>query len=468
MTYKAITYAISFIAIMIILTVAKASAQTNNQNDVNTDSLMVRKIYDEGLVHGESYKNLQYVATKIGARLSGSEQELQAIQWATKMLKEIGLDSVYLQKVVVPHWVRGAAEEARIHSSNSIIKLDVLALGGSIGTNGTLKAKVVEVRSWKELAQLKDSDIKGKIVFFNVALDPREIEVFKAYLAVIEYRASGAKEAARWGGAGALIRSLTLSQDDYPHTGTMSYDEKIPKVPAAALSTNSADKLSDLLKKDPELMVELKMNCETLPERVSYNVIGELHGGKYPDEIITVGGHLDSWDIGQGASDNASGMVQSIEAIRLVKTVLVRPERTVRVILYCNEEHGSRGGAMYAAQSKLAGEKNIAAIESDGGGFMPNGFRIDATQPAKNNIWKWSGIFKPYRVSEFVEGQWGVDISHMKHQTQALITLNCDDQRFFDIHHTAADTFEKMSPREIALGSAALASMLALISQHGL
>ncbi|RYU80512.1 M28 family peptidase [Hymenobacter persicinus] len=434
-----------------------------------TDSVNIRKIYDEALLRGQSYDNLRQLTSQIGARLSGSPQAQQAVDWGKVPMEKLGLDRVYLQEVMVPHWVRGAKEKAEIKPAKGKgVALNVCALGGSVGTGGKLRAGVVEVKSWAELAALPDSKVKGKFVFFNRPMNPTYIETGRAYGEAGDQRRNGAVEAAKRGAVGALVRSLSLAHDDFPHTGMMRYDEKVTKLPAAALSTNGADELSQLLKADPGLTLELEMNCQSLPEVKSYNVVGEVRGSKHPDEIIVVGGHLDSWDLGQGAHDDGTGCVQSMEVLRLLKATGLRPERTVRAVLFMNEENGVRGGEQYAALAKAAGEKHLAAMESDGGGFTPRGFNIEAPEATVRKMQQWQPLFEPYFSGLFVAGHSGTDIGPLKDQAKALVGYDCDSQRYFDIHHTAADTFDKVNRRELELGGASMASLVYLLSKYGL
>ncbi|MFD2784478.1 M28 family peptidase [Hymenobacter rubripertinctus] len=439
------------------------------QAQTKADSVAIRRIYDEALAHGESYENLRYLTGQIGARLSGSAQAGQAVQWGQTTMEKIGLDRVYLQEVMVPHWVRGTREKAQIKGDKGKgLALSVCALGGSVGTSGKLQARVIEVQSLAELAALPADKVKGRFVFFNRPMNPLYIETGQAYGEAGDQRRSGAAAAARRGAVGALVRSLTLAHDDFPHTGAMRYEDGVPQVPAAALSTNGADKLSQLLKADPGLTVELEMSCQTLPDVKSYNVVGEIRGSKYPEEIITVGGHLDSWDLGQGAHDDGTGCTQSMEVLRLLKATGLRPERTVRAVLFMNEENGVRGGNQYAALAKAANEKHLAAMESDGGGFTPRGFNIEAEPATVRKIQGWQPLFVPYNSTEFAVGHAGTDVEPLKGQVKALIGFDCDSQRYFDIHHTAADTFDKVNRRELELGGASMAALIYLISKYGL
>lgn len=439
------------------------------QQDLSSDSLMIRKIYDNALTGGRVGPNLYHLTSKIGSRISGSANAQKAVKWGKKKMEEIAIDRVYLQEVTVPHWIRGKKEQSFfISKSRKKIPMYVCALGGSIGTDGMLKAQVIEVNSWTELAALKDEDVKGKFVFFNRAMDPKEVETFKEYLAVVDQRTRGAIEAGKRGGVGALVRSMTLAIDEFPHTGATSYDPHIRKIPAAALSTKSADLLSQELKHTPNLIYGLKMNCVQLPDVKSYNVIGEIKGSVYPDEYITVGGHIDTWDLSEGASDDGTGFVQTLEVLRLIKNQDKKPERSIRAILYMNEESGAHGALRYAQEAKLAEETHIAVMESDAGGFTPRGFRVEGSPEVNEKIKAWKLLFIPYKVAELHSGHRGVDLVPMKEHAKALISLDCDDQRLFDIHHSALDTYDKINIREVELGAAAMASLISLISKYGL
>ncbi|OON70061.1 M28 family peptidase [Hymenobacter sp. CRA2] len=453
-----------------LLLAAALAAPAHAQTAAKTDSLNLRKIYDEALLRGQSYDNLRYLCQNIGPRLSGSPQAEQAVQWGKQTMEKLGFDRVYLQEVMVPHWVRGAKEKGSFKAPKGKAQnVALCALGGSVGTSGKLKAQVVEVRSWDELAKLPDAQVKGKFVFFNRPFDDKLIEPGGAYSGAVDQRGRGPVEAAKRGAVGALVRSMTSAKDDNPHTGTTRYDDKVTKIPAAALSTLAADRLSAELKQNPAVEFELEMACQTLPDVKSYNVVGEVKGSKYPNEIITVGGHLDSWDLAQGAHDDGTGCVQSMEALRLLLATGLRPERTVRAVLFINEENGNRGGIKYAELAKAAGEKHVAAIESDGGGFTPRGFGVEAASPATvAKVQQWAPLLAPYHAGDIAAGHGGTDIGPLKGQATALIGYDCDSQRYFDIHHTAADTFDKVHRRELELGGAGMASLIYLLSKYGL
>ena len=467
---------------VLVLSTSAAQAQARSKSRASaapaaaaksdrTDSLALRKIFDEALLRGESYDNLRYLTGTIGARLSGSPQAQMAVEWGKATMEKAGFDRVYLQEVMVPHWVRGSKERGEIiGNKDKGIRVPVCALGGSVSTGGKLKAGVVEVRSFDELKALPDAAVKGKFVFYNRPFDDALIEPGQAYGRAGDQRRSGAIEAARRGAVGALVRSLTSARDDNPHTGTMAYDAAVPKVPGAALSTNAADQLSQLLKANPDLQFELEMECITLPEEKSYNVVGEIKGSKFPQEIITVGGHLDSWDLAQGAHDDGTGCVQSMEALRLLRAAGFRPERTVRAVLFMNEENGTRGGNEYARLAAQNKEIHLAAIESDGGGFTPRGFNVEADPATISKMARWAPLLKPYHAADITVGHSGTDIEPLQAAVhpKALIGYDCDSQRYFDIHHTAADTFDNVNRRDLELGGASMAALIYLLSKYGL
>ena len=449
--------------IVILLTSITLNAQ--NQQDA------IRKIFDEALTNGESYSLLEYLSLKIGNRLSGSPQAAAAVEYTRERMEAYGFDSVYLQEVMVPHWIRGEKEVGRIVNSATFgsKELNVIALGNSVGTGSDgIQAEVIELQNFDQLDLLGKENIEGKIVFFNRPMDPRNINTFKSYSEANDQRVHGASKAAQYGAVGVISRSLTLALDDFPHTGSLGYKENVPKIPAVAVSTAGAEILSREIKKTNGLKFYMETHCEMLPDVLSYNVIGEITGSEFPDEYIIVGGHLDSWDVGDGSHDDGAGCVQSIEAIRIFNALGIRPKRTLRVVLFMNEENGLRGGIEYARVAKEKGERHIAALESDSGGFTPQGFSIQGTDDAFSIILGWSDLFIPYDLRKIVQGAGEADIDPLKDQGTTLIGFIPDSQRYFDYHHTEADTFDKVNKRELELGAAAMASLIYLIDQNGL
>ena len=311
------------------------------------DSLTIRKISNDVLLNGKAYENLRFLCKQVGPRLSGSAQAAKAVIETTRMLREAGADTVYLQPCMVPHWVRGEKEEGLISWGKNKKALNVCALGMSIGTDPKgIKAEVIEVANFDELKALGVEKIKGKIVFFNYPMRPELIN--GGYGDAVRYRGSGPVEAAKLGAVAVMIRSVTHALDNNPHTGATRYDSSVTKIPAMACSTMDAEWLHKLLQKEKKVELFMKMNCEQFPDVLSYNVIGEMRGSEKPDEIITVGGHLDSWDLAEGAHDDGTGCVQSIEVIRVLKAIGVQPKRTIRAVMFMNEDWAAQGCASVA------------------------------------------------------------------------------------------------------------------------
>ncbi|MBL4625656.1 MAG: M20/M25/M40 family metallo-hydrolase [Flavobacteriales bacterium] len=431
----------------------------------NDDSLMVRKIYDEILINGECYENLRSLCKDVGSRLSGSPEAAKAVLWGEALLKSYNFDKVWLQEVMVPQRKRGSKELCKI---NGGANLHVCALGGSVATEGMLTANVVMVNSFEELDQLGEAKIKGKIVFFNTPMDQKQIRTFNAYGGCYPFRSKGPSKAAKYGAIAAVLRSLSTITDHAPHTGTMRYEEGIPKIPAAAIGTADADLLEKELLKNSELKLQLSMNCETLADVKSYNVIGEITGRENPNNYILVGGHLDSWDVGEGAHDDGAGIVHSIEALRALNAIGYKPKNTLRVVLFMNEENGARGAEKYANEAKAKNEKHIAAIESDRGGFTPRGFSISGTDKQFKQLEEWEKILMHYDLEYIVQGFAGVDIAPLKNGETALIGFAPDSQRYFDLHHSENDVFEMVHERELKLGAASITALIYLIDMYGI
>jgi len=446
------------------------SAQTTTPAAPTPDENTIRVLFDAALAKGESYQMLEHLTGRIGPRLSGSPGAAAAVEWARHVMQEYGFDSVWLQPVMVPHWVRGQKEEGRIVNSKKMgtVQVNISALGGSAGTGPSgIAASIVEVKDFEELKRISGS-VKGKIVFFNRPMDPTKINTFTAYSGAVNQRGSGASEAARYGAVAVVVRSMGSNVEDYPHTGGMQYTPNVPQIPAVAISTKHADLLSKLLKDDPSLQFYMETHCETLADAPSFNVIGEIKGGEYANEIIVVGGHLDSWDLAQGAHDDGAGCVQSIEVLRLMKAIGYKPKRTIRAVMYMNEENGLRGGRAYADIAEKNKEKHIAAIESDRGGFTPRGFTMTATDSEKERIRSWKPLMEPYGLTDFGQEGGGADIGPLARLNVALIGFLPDSQRYFDYHHTPADTFDKVNKRELEMGAASMASLVYLLDKYGL
>ncbi|MFY7665056.1 M28 family peptidase [Flavobacterium sp.] len=435
-----------------------------------TDAEMLAEIHKTALTKGKSYVWLEHLCNKIGSRLSGSANAEKAVQYTYEQLRLLELDSVYLQEILVPKWERGAPEEAYYKAGNKKVKVPICALGMSVATpkNG-LTAQVVEVQSIEELEK-RGAALKGKIVFFNRPMNPEFVETFRAYGACVDQRSSGAREAAKYGAVGVIVRSMTLHADDFPHTGQTGYGDlrENQRIPAAAISTNAADRLSLELKLNPNLEFFFKQSCKQYPDVLSANVVGEIRGTVYPEEIIVVGGHLDSWDLGTGAHDDGAGCVQSIEVLHLLKKIGYKPQRTIRAVMFMNEENGVRGGLAYEKYSNQRGENHIFALESDLGGFSPRGFSFVCDDANFEQIRSWQSLFEPYLIHRFVKGFSGVDIGPLKSEKIVKAGLQPDSQRYFDHHHAANDTFEHVHKRELELGAAAMTSLIYLIDKYGI
>lgn len=439
-------------------------------NHAQSDEDVLKTVYKTSLTNGKSYEWLDYLSNTIGGRLSGSTNAELAVQYTKAELEKLDLDKVWLQSVMVPKWVRGEKEMAYFETSGKFNKVNICALGGSVATpeKGT-KAQVIEVATYKDLEKLGEENIKGKIVFINRALQPELIHTFEAYGGCSSERYRGAAEAAKYGAVGTIVRSLSSRQDDYPHTGSMSYGDLPPekRIPSAAISTNDAVKLSEALKKDKNLEFHFEMSCQQFDDVESYNVIGEITGSEFPNEYIIVGGHLDSWDLGDGAHDDGAGVVQSMDVLRLLKESGVTPKRSIRVVLFMNEENGLRGGRKYAEEAQAKNEKHVFALESDSGGFTPRGFSFDCNDVMFSKIDAWRPLFKPYLIHYFEKGYSGADIGPLKNDDILLAGLRPDSQRYFDHHHAANDTFEHVNKRELELGAATMTALVFLVDKYG-
>ena len=437
------------------------------------DSMMIKQLFNTSLNDGQSYQWLDYLSNNIGSRLSGSLGAELAVDYTKEQMIDLDLDNVWLQPVMVPKWTRGAKEYAYIETAPGVTSIaNICALGGSVPTPyGGLKAKVVEVKSFEELKELGREKIQGNIVFYNRPMQDDLIQTMRAYGGAVGQRYSGASEAAKYGAVGVIVRSMSLSQDDFPHTGAMSYGDtpKDLRVPACAISTNGANYLSATLKLQPNLLFYFNQNCKSHPDVQSYNVIGEIRGSESPNKFIVVGGHLDSWDLGDGSHDDGAGCVQSLEVLRLLKKVGYQPKHTIRAVMFMNEENGLRGGNKYAEEAKRKEEFHVFALESDAGGFTPRGFSFDTNEDNFQQIKNWENLFSPYLVNRFVRGGSGADIGPLKNQgiISVLAGLSPDSQRYFDYHHAANDTFDKVNKRELELGAAAMTGIIYLMDKYG-
>jgi len=428
---------------------------------------LTKQIVNTALHEGKAYEMLVDL-TKLGPRLSGSPQAAAAVELTRQMMEQLGFDNVRLQPIMVPHWVRGPIEEAAVINSPTMgtMPLTVCALGGSIATPEMgVVGEVIEVKSFEELRSL-GKKAEGKIVFFNRPVDSTKMNTFEAYGGAVNQRGNGAIEAAKVGGIAALVRSMTTRLDDVPHTGGMGYEDGAPKIPAAAISTLDAEMLTRLIVQNKKVVVRMKLTCQTLPDAPSANVMGEITGSEKPDEIIVVSGHLDSWDKGTGAHDDGAGCMQAIEAVRLLKACGLKPKRTIRAVMFMNEENGLRGGEEYAREAAEKKIKHTAAMESDRGGFAPRGFTVQADSMIVSRISKWAHLLAPTGVEYIKSGGGGADIWPLSRQGVPAIGLVPESHRYFDYHHSDNDTIDKVNERELELGAAAMAIMAYLISEE--
>ncbi|HRX93642.1 MAG TPA: M20/M25/M40 family metallo-hydrolase [Chitinophagaceae bacterium] len=432
------------------------------------DSLFIRSIANEILTNGKVYDNLRVLTKDIGGRLAGSPGMVKAERWGIDLMKESGAENAWLQECMVPHWVRGGIDEAVMHNNGKGTKLDVVALGNSMGTGKKgLRADVLEVGSFEEL-DAKADKAKGKIIFYNYKFNPTFIRTFQSYGDAVKYRGGGPSAAAKYGAVAVIVRSMSHSTDNNPHTGATRYDSNYAKIPAVAIGLKDADELSEQLKKG-EVSISLQTNGHFLPDTIGHNVIGELQGTEFPDEIITIGGHLDSWDNCEGAHDDGAGCVQTVEILRTFKALGYRPKRTIRFVLFANEENGLRGGTKYAEEAKAKGEKHIFALESDAGGFTPRGFGFTGNDEQFSKFMKWQPLIAPYGCSEFNKGGGGADIGPLGREFgTAVAGLSPDSQRYFDIHHARGDVFESVNKRELELGAVNMAALIYLVDKYGM
>ncbi|MBA2330859.1 MAG: M20/M25/M40 family metallo-hydrolase [Flavisolibacter sp.] len=450
----------SILVSFILFCIMKAEAQQE-------DSLFIRRLSDEILTNSKAYENLRVLTKTIGPRLAGSANMVKSEQWGAQAMKVAGADNVWMQECMVPHWDRGGKDEAFALYGKNKKSLSVVALGNSFGSMKAIQAPVILVNNFEELESKKDS-IKGKIVFYNYKFKPTFVKTFQGYGDAVRYRSQGASRAAKYGALGVVVRSISHSTDNFPHTGSLSYNDSFDKIPAVAIGLQDADWLSDKLKSE-RINVSIHTHGKFFPDAKGHNVIGELKGSEFPDEYITVGGHLDSWDNCEGAHDDGAGCVQTIEIIRAFKALGYQPKRTIRFVLFANEENGLRGGNKYADEAKAKNEKHLFALESDAGGFTPRGFGFTASADQFAKIKTWEPLLAPYGACELSIGGGGADIGPLNRALgTAVAGLQPDSQRYFDYHHAANDTFEAVNKRELELGAVNMAALIYLVDKYGL
>lgn len=436
------------------------------------DDEMVRKIHEHILKEGKCYEWLSELCMKYPARLAGSQNDTLASMFTLVTLQNIPVDTSYRQKTETLFWQRDEAEKVyQIKPDGDLHPLHAISLGraGKSGPDG-VTGEVIEVQSLDALEKIPDADVKDKIVFFNRPMDPSHINAFRAYGGAVDQRVFGPNRAQKKGASAVLVRSMALKIDTFPHTGVTVFDSGQVKIPAFGLSTFDAENLHNDMKNGP-VFIYLNTNPEETELRPTYNVVGEIKGSEYPDEIILVGGHLDSWDVGQGAHDDGAGCVQAMEVLSTLKNMGYSPKRTIRCVLFANEENGLAGGLEYAKISNEKGEFHMAAIESDAGGFSPRGFSFDADTSVFSKYYKhvneWLPTFEGFSLF-FEKGGSGADIGPLKSQKGLLVGLRPDSQRYFDFHHTKDDTIDNVHERELKLGAAAMTSLVYFLDQYGI
>lgn len=418
------------------------------------------------MMNGACYENLRVLTKTIGHRLSGSAAADKAVQWGKRALEEAGADKVWLQPVDVPLWIRGTESLKVQLQGNNYVSIPMISLGNTDGTGGKLLEKeILCVPSIEAFEKLSVEQVKDKIIFFNYKFRQDIVNTFQGYGDAVKYRWIAVNKAAEKQAAAVIIRSVSTGADDAPHTGSSRYNDGVRHIPAIAVGNFSADKLAAACV-TKSVKAQLISNCAMKGTKRSYNVIGEIKGSEHPEQIIVVGGHLDSWDVGEGAHDDGAGCVQSIEVIRTYKALGLKPKRTIRAVLFMNEENGVKGGIAYADSALAKKEQHIFALESDAGGFVPRGVGLEMPDSLKKQIRSWVPLFAPYGVYDFNQEEGGVDISLLKKQGVPLAGLLPDPQRYFDLHHSKNDVFESVSHRELKLGAWTMCSMIFLVDKY--
>ena len=435
-----------------LLAAFTAGAQTTADNIIKRE-----------LATSRAYETLEVLTDDIGPRLSGSPNAAAAVSWALKTFEKWGIPA-RAEKVMVPHWVRGVERASLVSHRDQNISLT--ALGGSVATPpGGVTADVVELNSFDEL---KSADVKGKIVFFNNPMDMELVlghRSFDAYRKAVVYRSEGPSRAAAQGAIAVVIRSVASASLRTPHTGALRYDPKVRRIPAAAMAAEDAMLIDRLVKKGERVRMHLVLTPRTLPDVESANVIAEIRGSEKPEEIVLVGGHLDSWDLGTGAIDDGSGVAMVMETMRLINEMHLTPKRTIRGVLFMNEENGLNGGRTYFANHK--NEKHVAVIESDAGASAPTGFQTTLKGEALSDFERRAQALASVGAAHFESTpETGADTSFLTEAGVPGFGLVPDPLRYFDYHHSAADTLDKIDPKELAQDSAAVAALAWILAEQ--
>ena len=412
----------------------------------------------EALESQHSFELLRQLVTVAPGRLAGTPAQDRAIEWGLSTMRALGLENVRAEPVEVSQWIRGSTCDVALKNSSGDVPLAATALGGSVGTpESGIEAEVIEVHSFGQLRSLGREKVEGRIVFYNRPFDLKFRNTFRGYSSAVGQRSTGAIEAAKLGAVAALVRSVTSCSDDHPHTGAMRYAPEVTKIPAVAISVVAANLLSERLAADSSLKVHVKLDCETGEPKTNANVIGEIRGTTHPEQIVLIGGHLDSWDICQGAHDDGAGIAHCLEAARLIKKTGAAPKRTIRVVLYANEENGLAGGRNYAKVHADELDQHVLAIETDAGGFAPRSFGVKGGPDLVSAFGTLDKLLKLYDLGGVTVGGGGADISTLGPSGVPLMGLKPDDHRYFDLHHSVKDDLSQVHPRELSLGAAALA-----------
>ena len=446
---------------------SSASEPTPTHGIAERDQPAVEKITAAALDNDRAYKKLEELCLMIGHRLSGSLQLEKAIDWAIESLKKDGQENVRREKVMVPHWVRGEESATMLEPRRE--SLVILGLGGSVATPPEgITARVLVVADKDEL-DAKGEEARGKIVLFNNPMPPYHPETGSGYGKTVQYRGKGASLAAEKGAVACLVRSVTAKSLRTPHTGAMRYQDDVPKIPAAAITTEDADTIARLHARGVPVVVNLKMGAKTFDDAVSANVVAELRGREKPEEVVVIGGHIDSWDVGHGAHDDGAGCVVAMEAINVLRRLNMIPRRTIRVVLWTNEENGLAGAKAYAQDHESELKNHVAAIEADSGGFKPDGYSVDCEVDAQEvlaaqQMEEIAGMLRSVAPIKVSQGHSGADIGPMKPAGVVLMGHSTEGATYFDYHHTPADTIDKVDPRELAENVAVMASVAYVIA----
>jgi len=407
------------------------------------------RIIAAALSDSSAYNRLTELVDRFGHRFSGSSNLERALDWILDEMERDGLDNVRGEPVMVPHWVRGNESATLLEPRSK--QLHMLGLGGSIGTppEGII-AEVLVIESFDELSE-RAAEAEGKIVLFNAP--------WMGYGPTVQYRGRGAVAAAEAGAVASLIRSVTPYSMDTPHTGAMGYSDDVRRIPHAAITAEDAGMLQRMQERGERIVVRLQMEAETLPDVESRNVMAEIVGYEMPEEVIVMGGHIDSWDVGQGAMDDGGGCVAAWEAVKLLQRLGLRPRRTVRVVMWTNEENGLRGGNAYRDAHRAELENHVLAIESDAGVFEPKGFGFSGSDAAFDLVSQIGALLEPINAGQISRGGGGADIGPIMREGVPGMGLNVEGSKYFWYHHSNADTIDKLDPREVALSVAAMAVM---------